>query len=120
MDQNLSADELYAAIEAAERESAAAETQHGHCIALVFTHPIVADDGHAFFGPLVRAARARATTLGCDFLISAPSQDHWLEAELAERCAAPGANGPAVLRGADGHPHPPRSPSPGPPAALAE
>jgi LacI family transcriptional regulator len=120
VDQHLTADELYAAIEAAEREVGAAETQHGHCIAFVFTHPIVADDNHAFFGPLVRAARARATTLGCDVLVCAPSQDHWLEAELVERCVEHGANGLIVLGGADGNPDILRARWPGLPVVFVE
>jgi LacI family transcriptional regulator len=120
MERHLSADELYAEIESAERESASTEVQHGHCVAFVFTHPIIADDTHAFFGPLVRAARARATTLGCDVLISAPSQDHWLEAELVERCVAHGANGLVVLGGADGNPDILRSRWPGLPVVFVE
>jgi LacI family transcriptional regulator len=120
MERHLSADELYAEIESAERESASTEVQHGHCVAFVFTHPIIADDGHAFFGPLVRAARARATTLGCDVLISAPSQDHWLEAELVERCVAHGVHGLVVLGGADGNPDILRSRWPGLPVVFVE
>jgi LacI family transcriptional regulator len=120
MDQHLTADELYAEIESAERESALVERQHGHCLAFVFTHPIVADDGHAFFGPLVRAARSRATTLGCDVLVCAPSQDHWLEAELVERCVAHGANGLIVLGGADGNPDILRTRWPGLPVVFVE
>ncbi|MDX6505276.1 MAG: LacI family transcriptional regulator [Gaiellaceae bacterium] len=120
IDHHLTADELYTAIESAERESASAETQHGHCIAFVFTHPIVADDGHVFFGPLVRAARSRATTLGCDVLVCAPSQDHWLEAELVERCVEHGANGLVVLGGADGNPDILRSRWPGLPVVFVE
>src|SRR3954454_21860070 len=120
MDRHLSADELYAEIESAERESASTEVQHGHCVAFVFTHPIVADDNHAFFGPLVRAARARATTLGCDVLVCAPSQDHWLEAELVERCVGHGANGLVVLGGADGNPDILRTRWPGLPVVFVE
>src|SRR3954471_20295886 len=120
MDNHLSADDLYAAIDAAERESAGVEVQHGHCIAFVFTHPIIADDKNVFFGPLVRAARSRATTLGCDVLISAPSQDHWLEAELVERCVQHGANGLIVLGGADGNPDILRARWPGLPVVFVE
>jgi LacI family transcriptional regulator len=120
MDQQLNADELYASIENAERESRIVERQHGHCIAFVFTHPIIADDGHVFFGPLVRAARSRATTLGCDVLVCAPSEDHWLEAELVERCVEHGANGLIVLGGADGNPDILRSRWPGLPVVFVE
>jgi LacI family transcriptional regulator len=120
MERHLTADALYEEIQDAERESNAAERQHGHCVAFVFTHPIVADDNHAFFGPLVRAARARATTLGCDVLVCAPSADHWLEAELVERCVGHGANGLVVLGGADGNPDILRTRWPGLPVVFVE
>jgi DNA-binding LacI/PurR family transcriptional regulator len=80
------------------------EHQHGYCIALVFTHPNNTDEGHAFFGPLVRATRVRAVARGCDVLILAPSADHWLEAELVERGVERGASGLIVFGGADGNP----------------
>jgi LacI family transcriptional regulator len=120
MERHFTAEELYTEIESTERESATSEIQHGHCIALVFTHPIIADDNHAFFGPMVRAARARATTLGCDILVCAPSQDHWLEAELVERAVGHGANGLVVLGGADGNPDILRSRWPGLPVVFVE
>jgi DNA-binding LacI/PurR family transcriptional regulator len=118
----LTAADLFSQLERedAERAAPAAGQQHGHTVALVFTHPIIADDAHVFFGPLVRAARARATTLGCDVLICAPSDDHWLEAELVERCVEHGANGLIVFGGADGNPDVLRGRWPGLPVVFVE
>jgi DNA-binding LacI/PurR family transcriptional regulator len=73
-------------------------------IAVVFTHWTIADDEHAFFGPLVRGIRNRATTLGCDLIFCAPSRDHWLEEEAVERMVQHGTDGLIVLGGADGNP----------------
>ena len=117
----VNASELFARLEHdATREPPQAGTQHGHTIAMVFTHPIVADEAHVFFGPLVRAARSHATALGCDVLTCAPSEDHWLEAELVERCVEHGANGLIVFGGADGNPDILRTRWPGLPVVFVE
>jgi LacI family transcriptional regulator len=76
----------------------------GGAIALVFTTHLMADDRHEYIGPLARAARARAAEHGCDVIYCAPSLDHWLEADVVERCVAYGVSGLVVLGGADGNP----------------
>jgi LacI family transcriptional regulator len=82
-----------------------AEGRIGGAIALVFTTHLMADDRHEYIGPLARAARARASELGCDVIYCAPSTDHWLEADVVERCVQQyGVSGLMVLGGADGNP----------------
>jgi LacI family transcriptional regulator len=73
-------------------------------IAIVFTHYAIADDEHDFFGPLVRGIRNRASIVGCDLTLCAPSRDHWLEAAAVERVVQHGADGIIVLGGSDGNP----------------
>jgi LacI family transcriptional regulator len=77
-------------------------------VAFVFTSYSTADDAHVFLGPMVRAARARATSLGLDVIFVAPGEssaaDRWLEEEAVSRCLAYGARGIVVLGGADGNP----------------
>jgi DNA-binding LacI/PurR family transcriptional regulator len=73
-------------------------------IAVVFTHWTIADDDHDFFGPLVRGIRNRASTIGCDLTLCAPSRDHWLEEAAVERIVQHGADGIIVLGGSDGNP----------------
>jgi LacI family transcriptional regulator len=90
--------------DAAREEMVQGHDQIGGCIALVFTTHLMADDRHEYIGPLVRAARARAAELGCDVIYCAPSQDHWLEADVVERCVQYGVSGLMVLGGADGNP----------------
>jgi LacI family transcriptional regulator len=80
------------------------ENHVGGCIALVFTTHLMADDRHEYIGPLARAARARAAELGFDVVYCAPSLDHWLEADVVERCVQYGVSGLMVLGGADGNP----------------
>jgi LacI family transcriptional regulator len=120
--ERIHASELFARLqtEDAELEATTAGVNLGHTLALVFTHPIIADDAHVFFGPLARAMRGHATALGCDMLVCAPSADHWLEAELVERCVEHGADGLIVLGGADGNPDILRSRWPGLPVVFVE
>ena len=73
-------------------------------VAVMFTHWTIADDEHAFFGPLVRGLRLRANELGCDLIFCAPSRDHWLEEEAVDRMVQHGTEGLVVLGGADGNP----------------
>jgi|tagenome__1003787_1003787.scaffolds.fasta_scaffold20896677_2 DNA-binding LacI/PurR family transcriptional regulator len=73
-------------------------------IALVFTHWTIADDEHAFFGPLVRGIRDEAAVRDCDVILCAPSRDHWLEEDAVARMVHHGTDGLIVLGGADGNP----------------
>jgi LacI family transcriptional regulator len=90
--------------EFARQELAAGEEQLGSEIGFVFTSTSVADDTHAFYGPVVSAARRRASSFGCDILYIAPTTDSWLEASSVERCINQGAAGLVVFGGADGNP----------------
>jgi DNA-binding LacI/PurR family transcriptional regulator len=90
--------------EFARQELAGGEEQLGSEIGFVFTSTPVADDAHAFYGPLVSAARRRASNFGCDILFIAPTTDSWLEASSVERCINQGAAGLVVFGGADGNP----------------
>jgi LacI family repressor for deo operon, udp, cdd, tsx, nupC, and nupG len=80
------------------------EKRHGHCVAVVFTTPIIADENHTFTRPVVQGIRARAMELGCDILTCAPSDDRWLDAEFVERCLAHGASGLIIFGVSDGNP----------------
>ncbi|MGZ4372644.1 MAG: substrate-binding domain-containing protein [Gaiellaceae bacterium] len=89
----------------AERQERFLDVQRRPCsIAVVFTYWTIADDDHAFFGPLVRSIRARAATAGSDLILCAPSRDHWLEENAVERVVAHRSDGLLVLGGADGNP----------------
>jgi DNA-binding LacI/PurR family transcriptional regulator len=90
--------------EFARQELAGGEERLGVEIAFVFTSTSVADDTHAFYGPLVSAARRRASSFGCDIVYIAPTTDSWLEASSVERCIEHGAAGLVVFGGADGNP----------------
>ena len=52
------------ALDEDRKERFGEEARENKSIAVVFTHWTIADDEHAFFGPLVRGIRNRATTLG--------------------------------------------------------
>jgi DNA-binding LacI/PurR family transcriptional regulator len=90
--------------EFARQELAGGEERLGQEVGFVFTSTTVADDTHAFYGPLVSAARRRATNFGCDVVYIAPTMDSWLEASSVERCIEHGAAGLVVFGGADGNP----------------
>jgi LacI family transcriptional regulator len=91
-----------------QMEASAVERSVEGAVALVFTSYPTAEDGHVFLGPLVRAARARATAVGLDVVFVAPSEsssaDRWLEDQAVRRCIDYGARGIVVLGGADGNP----------------
>jgi LacI family transcriptional regulator len=91
--------------EEVEREEYGGREEHlGKEIGFVFTSTSVADDNHAFYGPLVSAARRRASAFACDVVYIAPSTGSWLEASAVERCVEHGAAGLVVFGGADGNP----------------
>jgi DNA-binding LacI/PurR family transcriptional regulator len=92
-----------------EAMTQSATAEHvGGAVAFVFTSFAVADDGHFLLGPMVRAARTRATAVGLDVVFVAPSEsssaDRWLEEQAVQRCIEYGARGIVVLGGADGNP----------------
>jgi LacI family transcriptional regulator len=82
-------------------------------IAFAFTSFTVADDFHAFYGPLVQAARRRAASLGLSVVLIAPTRDSWLEATSLERCIDNKIAGLIVFGGSDGNPDVMRSRWPG-------
>jgi LacI family repressor for deo operon, udp, cdd, tsx, nupC, and nupG len=90
--------------EAARSEMGGAQENLDVEIGFVFTSVVVADDNQAFYGPLVSAARRRASSFGCDVVYIAPTADSWLEASSIERCVEHGAAGLVVFGGADGNP----------------
>jgi DNA-binding LacI/PurR family transcriptional regulator len=90
--------------EVAREEYGGREEHLGTEIGFVFTSTSVADDAHAFYGPLVSAARRRASAFACDVVYIAPTTDSWLEASSVERCVEHGAAGLVVFGGADGNP----------------
>jgi LacI family repressor for deo operon, udp, cdd, tsx, nupC, and nupG len=87
-----------------EARFAGVSDETSHSLALVFTHWTIADDEHAFFGPLVRGIRNEAAVRNCDLIFCAPSRDHWLEESAVERMVHHGTDGLIVLGGADGNP----------------
>jgi DNA-binding LacI/PurR family transcriptional regulator len=90
--------------EDARSEMGGNEENLGVEIGFVFTSLAVADDNQAFYGPLVSAARRRASAFGCDVVFIAPTTDSWLEASSIERCVEHGAAGLVIFGGADGNP----------------
>jgi LacI family transcriptional regulator len=82
-------------------------------IAFAFTSSTVADDQHAFYGPLVSAARRRAFSKGLSVVLIAPSRDSWLEASSLERSIDNQVGGLVVFGGSDGNPDVLRSRWPG-------
>jgi LacI family transcriptional regulator len=75
----------------------------GRCVGIVYTHWLLAEEDHVFFGPIVRAFRNRAAALGWHVFSGAPGE-HWLEENLVEASVAAGADAIVVLGGADGNP----------------
>jgi DNA-binding LacI/PurR family transcriptional regulator len=93
-----------AALDAEREERFGTEERAPVSLAVLFTHWTIADDDHAFFGPMVRGLRLRANELGCDLILCAPSRDHWLEEDAVARMVQHGSDGLIVLGGADGNP----------------
>jgi hypothetical protein len=73
--------------ESARSELRSAEENLDVEIGFVFTSLAVADDNQAFYGPLVSAARRRASAFGCDVVYLAPTADSWLEASSVSSAA---------------------------------
>jgi LacI family repressor for deo operon, udp, cdd, tsx, nupC, and nupG len=98
--------ELYEELEREEagQDPLPIEKRHGHCLAIVFTTPIIADENHTFTRPILQGIRGRAMELGCDVLTCVPSDDRWLTEEFIERCLNHGANGLIIFGVSDGNP----------------
>jgi LacI family transcriptional regulator len=108
-DYRPSAADIYARL---DRQTAAREMpvvrdgqREGVCVAAVFTDPSL-DEGHAFFGPLIRSLRVHAGWLGHSMFFAPPGRNEnmWLEEEQVEMCIVHGAEGLIVLGGSDGNP----------------
>jgi LacI family transcriptional regulator len=75
------------------------------CVAVAFTD-LSLDEGHAFFGPLIRSLRVRAGWLGHAMFFAPPGRNEnmWLEEGQVAQCIEHGAKGLIVLGGSDGNP----------------
>jgi len=101
-------EEIYAALTGRTQETETLlrlrDERAGRCLAVIYTHWLMADEDHVFFGPIMRALRNRSYGLGWHIFTCAPASDHWLDENLVEACVQHGADALVILGGADGNP----------------